>query len=76
VFAGISRRCFYEYYNGDVVYGDTITRIREECEVDARQKFELGIIPSKLAGLWMSNYGYGKVDAGQAGLVLLIVINY
>ena len=61
--AGISRRCFYEYYDGDEVFGDTVTRIREACEVDAREKFELSIIPSQLAGLWMSNYGYStKTD--------------
>ena len=33
-------------------------RIREECEVDARKKFETGQLPGKLAGLWMSKYGY------------------
>ena len=32
--------------------------MREECEIDARRKFETGMIPSQLAGLWMSNYGY------------------
>ena len=32
--------------------------MREECEVDARMKFETGQIPTQLAGLWMSNYGY------------------
>lgn len=37
--------------------------MREECEVDAREKFELSVIPSQLAGLWMSKYGYtSKVD--------------
>ena len=56
--AGISRSKFYENYANDEKYGDTVTRMREECEIDAREKFELGIIPSQLAGLWMSNYGY------------------
>lgn len=58
VFAGISRSKFYENYANDEKYGDTVTRMREECEIDAREKFELGAIPSQLAGLWMSNYGY------------------
>lgn len=58
VFAGISRTSFYENYANDEHYADTVTRMREECEVDARKKFELQIIPSQLAGLWMSNYGY------------------
>ena len=57
VFAGISRTSFYENYANDEHYADTVTRMREECEVDARKKFELQIIPSQLAGLWMSNYG-------------------
>ena len=32
--------------------------MREECEIDARMKFELGVIDPKLAPLWMSRYGY------------------
>lgn len=58
VFVGISRQAFYENYAGDKRYIDIVTRIREECEVDARKKFELQVIPSQLAGLWMSKYGY------------------
>lgn len=58
VFAGISRAAFYERYANDEKFADTVTRMREECEIDAREKFELGVIPSQLAGLWMSNYGY------------------
>jgi hypothetical protein len=38
--------------------------MKEECEIDAREKFENGTIDSRLAGLWMSNYGYStKTDA-------------
>lgn len=55
---GISRTAFYEYYGKDKRYVDIVTRMREECEVDAREKFELQMIPSQLAGLWMSKYGY------------------
>ena len=34
-------------------------RIREESEQDVRDKFELGVIPTQLSGLWMSRYeGY------------------
>ena len=58
VFVGISRSKFYENYADDERFGDIVTRIREECEIDAREKFELGVIPSQLAGLWMSKYGY------------------
>lgn len=64
VFAGISRQAFYEYYGRDEKYVDMVTRMQEECEIDARKKFELGVIPSQLAGLWMSRHGYTtKTDA-------------
>ncbi|MCI8915448.1 MAG: hypothetical protein HFF26_02095 [Oscillospiraceae bacterium] len=58
VWAGISRAAFYERYAGDERFVDIVTRMREECEVDARMKFELGVIDTKLAPLWMSHYGY------------------
>ncbi len=58
VFLGISRQAFYDTYAEDKRFLDIVTRIREECEIDAREKFELGVIPSQLAGLWMSKYGY------------------
>lgn len=58
-YIGITRQSFYEVYCHDVKYLDIVTRIREECEVDAREKFELGLIDPKLAALWMSKYGYG-----------------
>ena len=59
VWAGISRAAFYENYAADERFTDTVTRMREECEVDARMKFELGIIDPKLAALWMGRHGYG-----------------
>lgn len=58
VYAGLSRQDFYATYADDKRFCDIVTRMREECETDAREKFELGIIPSQLAGLWMSKYGY------------------
>lgn len=74
VFAGISRASFYEYYADDEKYADTVTRMKEECEVDARKKFELQIIPSQLAGLWMSNYGYTtKNDTNFSGSVPVVI---
>lgn len=71
VFSGISRAAFYERYARDGKYADIVTRMKEECEVDARSKFELGVIPTQLAGLWMVRHGYttraekeeGSVDA-------------
>lgn len=68
VFVGISRQAFYEHYAKMKKYVDIVTRIREECEVDARKKFELQVIPPQLAGLWMSKYGYTtKVDNNISG---------
>ena len=58
VFAGISRAAFYQTYGQDSRYLDIVTRMKDECEVDAREKFELGMVPSQLAGLWMSKHGY------------------
>ena len=68
VFVGISRQQFYGHYAKMKKYTDIVTRIREECEVDARKKFELQVIPSQLAGLWMSKYGYTtKVENNVSG---------
>ena len=64
VFIGIARSKFYQTYADDEEYGDLVSRIREECEIDARIKFETGQIPTQLSGLWMSKYGYTtKTDA-------------
>lgn len=62
-YIGITRQSFYVTYGQDPRYADIFTRIREECEVDARRKFELGMIPERLAALWMGRYGYSaKAD--------------
>jgi hypothetical protein len=58
VYAGLSRQAFHEHYSNSKKFVDIVTRMREECEMDAREKFELGVIPTQLAGLWMSKYGY------------------
>lgn len=64
LFLGISRQSFYLSYVENPRYSDIVTKIREECELDARRKFETGAIPTQLAGLWMSKYGYtNKTDA-------------
>ena len=76
LFAGLSRQAFYGHYSKDERYVDTVTRVREQCEVDAREKFEMGLIPSQLAGLWMSNYRYGlRVDACR-DMPVPMVVNY
>jgi hypothetical protein len=76
VFAKISRAQFYETYADKQPYADTVTRMKEECEIDARKKFELQVIPSQLAGLWMSNYGYTtKTDSNIIGAVPVVIDN-
>ena len=68
VFVGLIRSKFYETYGNDPQYRDIVTRIREECEVDVRAKFETGTIPPQLAALWMSKFGYStRVDTAPAG---------
>lgn len=72
--AGLSRSAFYDTYGGSEAFSDTVTRMREECEVDARMKFELGEIDAKLAGLWMSRYGYStRSETDLSGAVPVIL---
>ena len=74
VYAKISRVQFYETYDGQKPYANTVTRMKEECEMDARRKFETQMIPSQLAGLWMSNYGYTtKTDSTVKGAVPVVI---
>lgn len=74
VYIGISRAAFYEYYADDERFVDIVTRMKEECEIDARMKFELGVIDPKLAGLWMSKHGYTtKTDTNVSGSVPVVI---
>lgn len=75
VYAGISRSAFYETYAEDKHFSDMVTRIREECEVDARKKFELQVIPAQLAGLWMSRHGYTAKTEANVGLEPVVLLN-
>ena len=63
VWLGLARRAFYDNYDGCKKYAHIVTRMREECEIDARRKFETGQLPTQLAGLWMSKYGYTTKSA-------------
>lgn len=75
VYIGISRSSFYQIYGEDEKFSDIVTRMKDECELDARAKFETGQIPSQLAGLWMSKYGYTtKTDNNIKADVSPIVI--
>lgn len=57
-YVGMTEQNFYQTYAKRKGIESVIARIKEECELDAREKFENGTINSRLAGLWMSNYGY------------------
>ena len=59
VWAGLARRAFYDTYAADERFSHIVTRMKEECEVDARMKFELGVLDPRLAALWMGRHGYG-----------------
>lgn len=70
VFLKLPRSSFYATYAESEMFRDVVARMREECEVDVRGKFETGQIPPQLSALWMSKFGYGanvnaKVDAEE-----------
>ena len=70
IFLKLPRSSFYATYAESELFQDVVTRMREECEVDVRGKFETGQIPPQLSALWMSKFGYGtsvsaKVDAEE-----------
>jgi len=72
-FVGFVRAAFYEYYDKNPEFVDIVKRIREECELDVRQKFETGQIPTQLSALWMSKYGYSsKTDTAHSGRVAVV----
>jgi hypothetical protein len=48
--------------------------MKEECEIDARQKFENNTLNSRLAGLWMSNYGYSTKSESKEEIKNSVVI--
>lgn len=76
VWAGIARSNFYDTYSADSRFRDIVTRMKEECEVDARMKFELGEIDTRLAPLWMSKHGYSTKtteDTQTEGEVQVII---
>lgn len=74
VYVGLARSTFYQIYGEDERFSDIVTRMKEECEIDARMKFELGVIDPKLAGLWMSKHGYTtKTDTNVSGSVPVVI---
>lgn len=57
-FLGISKQSFRDTYESDPDYTAIVTRIRDACELDMVSKLVTGNVPSQLAGLMLSKYGY------------------
>lgn len=75
-FVGMTETAFYDLYNKDEKLVLVIARMKQDCEIDAREKFENGTIDSRLAGLWMSHYGYTqKTDAQVSNSVDVTIID-
>jgi len=76
VWAGLARQNFYATYSDDPQFRDIVTRMKEECEIDARMKFELGDIDPRLAPLWMSKYGYSaKNETSVSGAAPVQIVD-
>lgn len=75
VWVGLARSNFYETYAEDERFRDIVTRMKEECEVDARMKFELGIIEPRLAPLWMSKHGYSVKTESNVEVEPVTIVN-
>lgn len=75
-YVGFTQQAFFDLYDKDPKLEPVIARMKQECEIDAREKFENGTIDSRLAGLWMSNYGYSvKTDASVNSNVGVTIID-
>lgn len=77
-FLGMSEANFYLTYDRRERFKTAIELMKDECELDARAKFENGTLNPRLAGLWMSNYGYGaSVEAHLGGdMTLSVNVDY
>lgn len=65
LFARLDYSTFYDSYANNPRFSAIVTRMREECEVDLLTKLATEEIPTRLAGLLLSKYGYTtKVDTG------------
>lgn len=75
-YAGLTEAAFYDLYNKEEKLEPVIARMKQDCEIDAREKFENGTLDSRLAGLWMSNYGYTtKTDASVSNSVDVTIVD-
>lgn len=72
-YIGLTERDFYAVYDKDEKFQSVIMRMKDECEVDAREKFENGTLDSRLAGLWMSNFGYSTTAKVEADITPVVI---
>lgn len=74
VYLGMTEQSYYTTYTEDKEFYELVNMIREEVELDARRKFEMGVIPTQLSGLWMGRYGYTtKTETDIKGGVPVVI---
>lgn len=75
-YLGMTEQNFYAVYAKDPEFELVIARIDLDCELDAREKFENGTLDSRLAGLWMSHYGYTqKTDTEVTSKERVVIVD-
>lgn len=75
-FVGMTEQNFNATYQKDPKFESVIACMKEECEIDARKKFENGTLDSRLAALWMYNYGYStKTDTNVKADVEVVIVD-
>lgn len=73
-YCGYTLSKFYETYKKDPDYGEIVSKMENDCEIDTREKLELGVIPTQLSGLWMSKHGYStKQETEIKGSIPVVV---
>lgn len=76
LYCGMTEQNFYLTYSKDPKLELVIARMKDECEQDARRKFENGTLPTQLSGLWMSHYGYTTNQNQKVDLTIPVLDGY
>lgn len=60
LWVGMTEENFYLTYqkSNEDKFSSVIARMKQECEIDTKEKLESGQIESRLSGLLLSRYGY------------------
>ncbi|MCF0106933.1 MAG: hypothetical protein HUJ53_09235 [Holdemanella sp.] len=77
-YMGMDESTLFKTYTENKNFKSVIACMKQDCENDAREKFENGTLDSRLAGLWMSNHGYttNVEQKVEADMSLDIKIDY